>query len=426
MIPSQQASFNINAPVNKVYTFLKLVVIVNILFLIGTWLSAEKVLFPNKGNVQWIMSELNFAKENVIAAWYSSMLFFTTGIVAAMCFWADMQRTDTGKGRILNYGWLGMAGVFIMLSFDEMGSFHEMLSETSLFKKAGGGHGKTVFFVLIGAVAVFMAVFFFTKFKTDKLALLLTIVGLLLFLSNPFQEKFEIKSWRSSADPAHWHRPIQYLLMEEGSEIFASFCFLFSFITYAINAAPGVSQAGEKILQLTAKANKYLVFWVGILIVLLGGLMLVIHLNAWNIPGDDDGLPQDWPPAAVAFAASIGAMYLFFKKNRQANRQVYLAIAIAALIISAYFGSYMYGYWQGPFKYVPYAILAITVIAGSFAILKLDDMMTKLLLAGWVAIMVYSTFKKEFMSPAYGYIACSSLLLGLFWHHKISSKGSQG
>ncbi|MES2848422.1 MAG: hypothetical protein V4685_05170 [Bacteroidota bacterium] len=418
MKPNQQLTFDINAPVKKIYNLLKLVIIINILFLIGTWLSSDKVIMPNSETAQWWLSEFNFAKENVGGAWYSSMLFLTTGIVAALCFWADMQRASEGKMRLLNYGWLLMSGIFIMLSFDEMGSFHEMISQTTLFTKAGGGHGKKVLFIIIGAVAIFMGAFFFTKFKKDKLALLLTIFGLLLFLSNPFQEKFEIQSWRTSPDPSAWHRPIGFLLLEEGSEIFASFCFLFSFITYAINAAPGVNGYGEKILKLTAAANKYFIFWLGALAALLGILMLVIHMNAWNIPGDDDGLPQDWPPAAIALAAFAAAMYLFYKESMKANRPVYMVVAVTALFTSAYFGSYMYGYWEGPFAKMPVVFLGITIVAGLLAIVKLKDVFTKLILAAWVGFMILSFLRKEFSSAVYGYAACTCLLLALSWHYK--------
>lgn len=426
MTSGQEFHFSINAPVNRVYTFLKLVVIVNILFLIGTWLSANQVFFPDIITLQWYLAELNFAKENVLAAWYSSMLFFSTGIVAALCFWADMQRASAGKVKLLNYGWLVMSGIFVMLSFDEMGSFHEMISHTSMFKKAGGGNGKIIFFGLIGAVAIFMCAFFFSKFKTDKLALALTIIGVLLFISNPFQEKFELHSWRTSADPAHWRRPIGFLLLEEGSEIFASFCFLFSFVTYAINAAPGVNAGGEKILKLSAKANKYLIFWVAALAVLLGGIMLFIHLNAWEIPGDDDGLPQDWPPAAIFFASFVMAVYLLYKKAFTADSKLYGILAFAALFSSGYFGSFMYGYWQGPFSIMRFIFLGVTITAAIFGVVKVKDIITRLLFAGWLGCIVLCFLRREFASALYGYAGGTCLLLALFWHYKTQAKQLSG
>lgn len=422
MNANQPFNFTINAPVNRIYAFLKLVVIINILFLIGTWLSANQVLFPDIITLQWYLSELNFAKENVVAAWYSSMLFFSTGVVAVLCFWADMQRSGEGKMKLLNYGWLVMAGIFITLSFDEMGSFHEMISQTGMFKKAGGGNGKMVFFGLIGAVAIFMFAFFISKFKTDKLALALTIIGVLLFISNPFQEKFEIHSWRSSADPDNWRRPIGFLLLEEGSEIFASFCFLFSFITYAIHAAPGINEKGERVLLLRSAAHKHIVFWVGALAVLLGVFMIVIEMNAWEIPGDDDGLPQDWPPAAVFFASFIVAVYLLYKQSMKAYKAVYKVFAATALTASAYFGSYMYGYWQGPFAIFRYVFLGIVIGTAFVAFLKMKDGVTRVLLAGWVSFMVLCFLRREFASALYGYAGGALLLLALLWHYKSVAK----
>jgi hypothetical protein len=425
MTANRQPDFTINASVKSIYTFLKLVVVLNILFLTGTWLSANQVLFPDIITLQWYLAELNFAKENVLAAWYSSMLFFSTGIAAALCFWADMQRREENKTQLLNYGWLVMSGIFVTLSFDEMGSFHEMISQTSMFKKAGGGNGKIIFFGLIGAVAIFMCAFFFSKLKKDKLALALTILGVLLFISNPFQEKFEIHSWRSSPDPANWRRPIGFLLMEEGSEIFASFCFLFSFVTYAINAAPGVNAVGEKILKLKTAVSKYLVFWVGAMALLLGVAMLVIHINAWEMPGDDDGLPQDWPPAAIFFGAFIMSVYLLFKQNLLQYKPLCKVIAGTALISSAYFGSYMYGYWQGPFAVVRFVFLGVTIGTVIMSFVKFKDNITRMLLTGWLAFIVLSFLRREFASAMYGYIGGACLLLALFWHYKNGAEQSR-
>ncbi len=420
MAPTQQFTFGLNIPVSRIYTFFKLIIVINILFLIGTWLHAEKVIFPNSVTAQWWLVELNFAKENVVASWYSSMLMFCIGLSAALCFWADMLRTQNKMGRFLNYGWLLMAGIFIVLSFDEMGSFHEMLGQTPLLKKAGGGNGKRVFFALIGVVAIFMAVFFFTKFKTNKLALLLTTIGLLLLVSNPFQEKFEIQSWRNSPDPSNWHRPIFYLLLEEGSEIFASFCFLFSFVIYAVNAS--AVTAGNKMLRLTSAAGKSFIVWPAVLALLLGIMMLLIRRNAWNLEGDDNGVPQDWPPAATAFAGFIAALYLFFKTGFEGNRFVYISIAAVSLFTSAYFGSYMYGYWEGPFTEMPYILLGLIAIVGLVTVIKLKDFYTKLFVVTWVALMALSVSKKEFPATVYGYAACSCLLLGLFWHYQSQYK----
>ena len=416
MTDSRQLKFGINIPVNRINNFLKWVVGINIFFLIGTWLQAEKVIFPTNVTAQWWLVELNFAKENIAASWYSSMLLFSIGIVAALCFLADMQRTENWKGRMLNYGWLVMAGIFILLSFDEMGSFHEMIGSTPLFKKVGhgGSGGWYVFYALIAAVAVFMVSFFFLKFKENKFSFLLTIIAVLLFVSNPLQEKFEMSSWRNSPDPDNWHRPIFYLLLEEGSEIFASFCFLFSFVTYAIKA----TSVNNKILQLESAVSKNFIVWLIGLACLLGLMMWLIRHNAWNIPGDDDGVPQDWPPAATAFATFAAAFYLYFKKNVSGSSYVYLSIGLVSIFTSLYFGGYLYGYHEGPFVNTPYFLLAVTTVTGIAAVLVLKGVAAKLFFIAWVALIALPVFAKNFSPTVYGYAASVCLMLGLFLHYK--------
>lgn len=431
MTDRQQLKFSLDIPATKIYTVLKWVVVINILFLLGTWVHHNRLIQTESVAVQYLLAQFNFAKENIAAAWYSSMLFFSSGIIALLCFWADMQRTDDVKGRILNFGWIVIAGIFIMLSFDEMGSFHEMIGETALFKKAGGGSsskggGWFAFYGLIALVAIFMITFFVMKFKGNKVALLLTVIGVLLFASNPFQEKFEIHTWRSSADPSSWHRPAFFLLLEEGSEIFASFCFLYSFTRYAMDAAPGIDPVAGKILKLDSSVNKNFIFYLGGLAFLLGSAMLLIHMNAWNFAKDDNGIPQNWPPSAVAFFAFISSLYLYFKFGTPATKNIYLLIALTSLMISVYFGSNIYGYRSGIFGKMKYVMLAITVVTGLWSLTKLDGFFTKLFIAGWVLLIIASVVSYQFFSSVFGYfspsafayLAMVSLVMGLFYHFR--------
>lgn len=425
MTDNQQLKFALNIPVNKIYTALQWIVLINIFFLLGTWLSHSKIIMPDKNSMQLLLVQFNLAKENVAAAWYSSMLLFTIGVTAAICFWADMQRADSARSRILNFGWLVIAGIFIMLSFDEMGSFHEMIGETAVFKKAGGGSksaGWYFFYALILAVAIFMITFFVLKFKGNKLAFVLTIVGVLLFLSNPFQEKFEIHSYRSSGDMANWHRPAFFLLLEEGSEIFASFCFLYSFATYAIAAVPGNhNQKGSTFRLESVLPRNFIVYLAG-LAFLLGLTMLVIHINAWNFSGDDNGIPHNWPPAVTSFVGFAASIYLYFRFDQQQRKEVYLLLAITCLLISVYFGSNMYGYQTGSFGKIKYALLAITALTAIASLIKLNSLFTKVFITGWLILLALSTFTSRFYPAAFGYLAAVSLVLGLFLHFQYKSR----
>ena len=422
----QQEKLGLTIPVNRINTALKWVIAINILFLIGTWINHNKLISTDNYTIQVLLLQLNFAKENIAASWYSSMLLFTIGIIAAICFWADMMRSDNTGGRILNFGWIVMAGIFILLSFDEMGSFHEMIGETAVFKKAGDGKsaGWYAFYGLIGVVAIFMITFFLLKFKGNRLAFLLTVIGVILFVSNPFQEKFEIHSYRSSGDMEHWHRPVIFLLLEEGSEIFASFCFLFSFTTYAIAAAPGTDSDGSRTLQLESLLPKnFIVYLVGLAAV-LGGLMLVIHHNAWNFKGDDNGIPHNWPPAATSFFASVAAIYCWVKFEKQELREIYLLIACTALITSVYFGANIYNYHVGVFSKLKYVLLALTLAAGAVTLIKFDGIFVKIMIAGWILMISLSVFLLGFLPALAGYLAAASLLLGLFLHYQYTIQQS--
>jgi hypothetical protein len=87
-----------------------------------------------------------------------------------------------------------------------MGSFHEMIGESTAFKALGDGSsvsGWFVFYVVVGLAGIFMMLFFLLKFLRNKVALLFAVLGVLLFLSNPIQENYEIASFRNAANPAY-------------------------------------------------------------------------------------------------------------------------------------------------------------------------------------------------------------------------------
>lgn len=424
MTEAQQLKFAINIPTSKINLALKWVAAINIFFLLGTWLSHENIIMPHKYSMQVLLAQFNLAKENIAASWYSSMLLFTIGMAALVCFWVDMQRSENIKGNILNFGWLVMAGIFILLSFDEMGSFHEMIGETTVFKKAGGskGAGWYAFYALIGVVAIFMITFFVLKFKGNKLAFVLTVLGVLLLVSNPFQEKFEIHTYRSSGDMANWHRPVFFLLLEEGSEIFASFCFLYSFTTYAVSTVPAQLTVAGKIFRVESVLPKNIFLYLAGLGFLLGLAMLIIHLNAWNFQGDDNGIPHNWPPAVTSFIGFAAAIYLYCKFDNPQRKELYLLIAFTALLVSVYYGANIYGYTWGAFAKLKYVMLAVTAITALWSVIQLNSLFTKVLLTAWLLLLAASVFSHRFYPAALGYLAAVCLVLGLFLHYQYKSR----
>jgi hypothetical protein len=421
MTDNQRVIFDFTASRRQVHTFLKALVLINLLFLAGTWAQHTGFFQFRKPTANLIMAQFNFGKENVLASWYSSMLFMLTGLVALFCCWADWVRSADNKGRALSMGWLVMAGIFVLLSYDEMGSFHEMIGETSVFKTAGSGKraGWYAFYALCGGVAVFMILFFFYRFRKNRLTLLLTIIGVLFFASNPIQEKFEIHSWRSSADPSTWKRPVMYLLLEEGSEIFASFCFLFSFLTYAMGAS---ISGGREGIRLQARLGRMVPVVLAGLLLLLGLVKLLIHFNAWNFSHDDNGIPRNWPPAVLFFVAFLAAAWLF--QTAEKTRKVPAGlIAVTALCTSIYFGANMYGYYghaydRNVFGLLPYAMLALTTAAVVLAAIRPGSLLVKCCWGAWLAGMACSVMFRQstpqLLTTLAGYGAACCLLAGLY------------
>lgn len=420
MNEASQPIFKLSIPVRRINTALKWVAIINLVFLAGTWVHHSRIIMPEKKSMQLMLAQFSLSLENVTAAWYSSMLLFLIAVTALVCFWADVKRATDAKQKIMNYGWLIITGIFLTLSFDEMGSFHEMIGETQLFKKTGSAYnsGWIAFYALIGVVAIFMITFFLVKFKNNKRALLFTVLGILLFVSNPFQEKFEIHTWREAADPGNWRRPSFFLLLEEGSELFAAFCFLYSLITYAIEAAPGYNIARSRLLLLESKFSKNITLHIAGLAFFLGMIMLIIHLNAWNFVRDDNGIPHNWPPSATAFFSAIAALYLYFKFDHNKNRELYLLIAFTSFIISIYFGANIYGYTKGFFFHLRYAMLALAVITAWFSLTRFNYLFTKVFIIAWILLMIMSVFTSRFYPAAFGYLGSVAMLLALILCYK--------
>jgi len=358
------------------------------------------------------------------AAWYSSMLLFMVSITAACCYWADMKHALRPVKKAINIGWLLIAAAFATLSFDEMGSFHESIGDSAFFKQMGKGvvSGWGLFYIFGGLVASFMVAFFLIKFKGNKKVLLFSILGFLLLLSNPFQEKYEHYTWDNSPDPLHWQRPIFMLLMEEGSELLASLCFFYSFLMYAVSScAKNNVESVERNLDLNLLPKRNFVFGLAGLCCFLVVFMLIILKNAWHMKLDDTGRPQNWFPSMIAFALFLISLYSYFE-NKKAGDQtsgLLLSFALVSLLTSAYFGADIYNYSEGLFSKIPIAILIFTVTTGIYAVVKLPGIISKLFVILWFSFIVAAKFTKEFFfPPLFALVAFFFLMLGLFYHAK--------
>ncbi len=414
----------INITAQQIYGVCRLILLLNLLMLAGTWLHHSGLLRGGRKSIQVIVLQFNLATENIVAALYASMLFFMVGMAAVFCFWADQLRYTQPKQRLINWGWLLMAGLFMLLSFDEIGSFHESASELPLVKDLKDNSTSMVELLLLLVVALgglFMSIFFVLKFKENKKTLFLTLLGVLLLASNPLQEHLEISAWQEALAQHNWEykRPIYFLVIEEGTELFASICFLFAFLVYSLDATPTKENA-PKAIQLQTTLPQHLESYLVLFFLAFGTLMLAIYLNPWETKVKDKGMPQNWFPCLMSFLSFLSSVYLYhtFKQKFGYNRRIYFLVGLISICIAAYFGGNMYYYQTTFVARLPFILMGSTFVIALLAILEMKGGWIRTNLALWALSFGVSTACYGFYNAFLGYIAYCFLFMALFLHYK--------
>ena len=371
---------------------LTVIIAVNVILLAGTWF-VNAIPFNRQSILYMILRETDLASENVFAAWYSSMLLSLSAVMSILCFLMDVQRLHN---KLLSYGWLIYAAAFLLLSFDELGSVHEYIGNIAVFEKAGklvdktGNSGWTFFYVVVGMMSIFMLLFSLLRLRKVKWALPLLLIALLLYLSNPFQEFFEIESMRAAGDKA-WQRPVHLLLFEEGSELFGSLFFLMSIIFYA------KQPSGE--IVYTANISHGILFkaTLALLMAFLMGFVLIRMLFGDVLADVQRGVPKNWITAFTTFL-----VFLYCVLYNKGSKRL-MVFGIFSLCLSVYFGSNRFAFHFDT-DYSPprillrsvislFALIAYALVYGYFQtrMAKLLSMLSLLMVvAGIFATRLYS------------------------------------
>jgi hypothetical protein len=318
---------------------------------------------------QWLIDrvlvQFHLATENVVAAWYSSMLLLTAALASALAFALEKKGTVTvfrekrgqspfsakkGDSHLFLYGWLGLAAAFAGLSLDELGSLHERLG--MLHRAGGSAHGWVyVLGIPILGVAAFMAAFAWVRLRKVPAALWLFVAGIALFLSDPVFELFEMALLRAGrGNDLVIHNAL--LVFEEGIvELGGALCFLLGVLIYIRRTAGD----GPHVFELSTRALP----WIACVGLLMTAAVPGAHWFVAQLPPGDTGIPDNWFPAAALYALTLLSL---LRTDRRAG------IAIAALVTSAICGAALYGY-AGWFQRIGYpgealdaALTAVAVI----------------------------------------------------------------
>lgn len=402
--------------------------LMNLLLLAGTWSATnyftEHGWGGNPSLLKNALFQVDLALENVIATWYSSMLLLTTAVMAGVCFLADRQEGAGRRQLFFSYGWLVFMGVFTLLSFDEMGSVHEYFGKDAYNEQADQFTryaGLVVLYSAIALVAGFMVAFGLVHLRRVPWSFVLVGAGVLLFISNPFQEHFEWGFYQRGAD-----RPVLLLLLEEGSELFGTLCFLAATIAYAAQVTRRrPAGTGRAAIRVTATVSRKPVQG-GVLATLVALALLMVGLQLVVGKVDDPrlGIPQNWLPSAVAFAVALLGLYLFVSLSRDGGRGrlFFGLLAGVALALSAYYGSNLYatrGLVMGTALSAFLLMLVIGVSSGLLVSTK--DARTRLGVAAWtlftgLALTVGREYSAELAFAGFGFLLAALLAYVLHQH----------
>jgi hypothetical protein len=290
--------------------------------------------------IRYVLIQFHLGTENVIAAWYSSMLLLAVAAAACLVFALERRLPPSSRtDRWLRGGWLVFAALFTLLSLDEVGSLHERigmmvaLNRASLVPSAKAPVGWVYMLAVpIGAVGAFMLAFGWARLRRVPAAFALLALGVALYLADPLLEVLEGALVRSGSP-----RIIVERILEEGvAELGGTLCFLMGMLLYAARIGAGApyrwTVSGRSAALLAGAAGT----------ILTAGVPIA-HWFVDHLPEGDSGIPDNWFPAA---ALSLLALLLAAVRGQRVG-------AIVCLALSAYFGAglFVFAGWFRLFGY---------------------------------------------------------------------------
>jgi hypothetical protein len=303
--------------------------------------------------IKYVLVQGHLATENVLAAWLSSMLLLSVGLLAIAAFVAD-GRSQPGW---LRFGWLGVATAFVLLSFDEIGSFHERVGTVGAF---GGSAERPMEWVYVLAVPIalvagFLAAFAWLHVRASPTAFWLIISGVALFAANPAVERVEmlLLDRGAAADTPERLLHDVLLVFEEGLlELFGALCFASGVLAYLDRVSRGR-------FEWCLTPRRAVIATGGLMLWLAAGVPVARELVN-RMPAGDTGIAANWFPAAACFLLAATCAL------RQPGGRRLRLLGLFALIASAYFGAGIYGYTSwGVDISGPEIPVAATIAAGA-------------------------------------------------------------
>ena len=342
--------YQLRVPMNNQFTYGLLIAlaVIHIVVLIG---SAGFIQYYRQIGEDWakggpimlFLVQFSLARENNMAVWYSAMVFFLTGLVALLAFWGVYNVRDNKAQIRTAWGWLILAGLFMGLSADELGSIHERLGMLQALNFSGEGAPGWIdlFAIPGGLVAIFMLWFFFQNFRRQKKSFFMLLIGVLALVSIFFQETFEVASMEAAPDPLTWRRPIWQIILEEGTELLAVWCFLAAFVNLVYRLSLQKSlQNSLAAPEIVVPIKPAILIGLSYCLVAFGvfGTGILSPMLEYGIEGGDNGMTSNWFPSMLAFVGAT-LSWLIWNAEKKNKKFEYLILALILLSLSMYYGS---------------------------------------------------------------------------------------
>lgn len=404
-----------------------LFVAMNIFLGATTWLCLDVFQHPARYPAAWnhyealsALRELNTQEENCLADWCKSLGHSMPAWAALFCFALDGRLHRDKRSHWLRCGWLLLASVFILMSFDEVASIHERSgSLTSLVPFHHGTQQLGWVYVLtvpIAAFALAMLWFAYARVLTQsRVAFALLAFGIFLYGTKPLHEHYEMKMWAAAGWADNWARPAAFNVLEEGCEMFGGLFAALGIWIYALSTLRMRPSCSEP-LTISFPARRVLI-WAA---VILGG-MAAIMFTLERLPlemNEELGIPKLWFPDILAFLcfAVLARLWVVTKTGRAG----YLVSALFNLWLSAFWGAALWGFYNLGHvdflrHYLYLAMYGATSAAGVFLMLKSRLSAGRLAYLVWALLVYYALRHDRDHSVEIGYFASAVLLVTLIF-----------
>ncbi|RJP70900.1 MAG: hypothetical protein C4539_05695 [Ignavibacteriales bacterium] len=389
------------------------------LVLLTYWFSyvyhnVENTIYTQSWFYKYILVQFNLASENNIATWYSSMLLSLSSGLSLSCFSADYLTASSRKERILSFGWVIFIYIFLLLSFDELGSIHEMIGQ--LFYVDSAKEIKagwiTTLAVPIGLAAFYMIAFGLLKFFQNPKLFFILIAGVTCYVVNPFLEKIEMNILFTNPGATDWHLHDLLIAIEEGFELFGSTLFLLYFLLYALRKRDSVITNSAGIAFKNPSGWIYYLTNVSVFALIIS-LFLFFLFFGDKLPKGDSGIPLNWFPSLLSFWIFILlALVNISSRNSFLSLRLKIILMLTFLFFSVFWGANLYPFleWEklGVFRFLTKGTIALIIFLIGFYINRANEPgFQKYIWVSSLFILALSVFVGKTLTPLVGMIAVS-------------------